>query len=412
MQRTILLGLAICALAAFAVGGVPSLSGIWSIDLTSTLNVSLIETLGTRLVLDYAFGPFVSSSDSELILAGFIWQGFGVSGQVGVFDLQADLLFGPSTTDYVYAQGIVEARFAGFSGAFYAAQLGAAVQDGPANGFAIRLESRLGSLHIMSDTEFGARIADDDFDGITIVHAATGLERTYATDPTITGDGFTGQKLSVDGLTFGCASLELGTYFTCDGFSYAMAEFAGIPTGIPWIELDVGLRYELQTKSLTVVPRLVVGPAICIEPYLALVRENEGSRINAMALYAFELRAELGSITVRDVAVLDTARYALTTPEFGSVVEEIAEALDQGHDILTDCWEMLSIEAALPGCCDAPMALLLNVYFDTSSASLFDWSRTLVRVTVPFGSNWETSFELDMTALGDTRLHISWAVSW
>ena len=71
------------------------------------------DSLDSIFTLNYAFCDFVSTSESEFYLLGYIWQGFGLTGGLGAFDVQADLLFGPSTADFIYAQEIITASIAG-----------------------------------------------------------------------------------------------------------------------------------------------------------------------------------------------------------------------------------------------------------------------------------------------------------
>lgn len=181
MLMMVILGLTLLADSPF--------SGSWSSEITFEQgDINPFKSLDSVLDLNYSFGSFLGASESEFELFGFIWQGFGITGTLDAFNIQGDVLFGPSTADYIYGQLIVSMSIAGVDFGFYAAQLSDAVLQGAADGFVVRLAGSTGAFDIVSITEFGAQIEDeddDDFNGITIYHAATGLYKHYVTNPLV-----------------------------------------------------------------------------------------------------------------------------------------------------------------------------------------------------------------------------------
>lgn len=403
--------LAVAAVAVFGSSALASdsFSGAWMSEIVIDTSGPLFETFDSALELRYALGDFVATSRSEIQLSGWIWQAFGVTEKLGAFDLLEEILFGASTADFLYGQVIMETTVAGVDVGFYAAKLSSAVFGGPEGGCVLRLAADTSAFHVESATEFGATL-----DGITIVHAATGSSEHYTTNPLNAGLGFTGQEIAVSELSFGCVDGIAATlYFTCAGFDSLTLEVAEIQTTLPWLSLDAELRFELQTKSLVVVPHLSLGQVACVDLYADLAVSSGGSpAIEGIALYGIGLTCSWNGVTLRDLSVFDLARYAITTPEYGSVIELIADAIEEEHEYYPHYWEMLSIDVELAGCCGGSNHIALYVYFDQAAGSLFDWAMTSVEATVALGASLQVSGGLSIEAGGSSRLSFGLRYAW
>jgi len=401
-----------------------SFGGSWTSEIAFEQGeINPFESLNSILNLNYSFGSLLGASESEWMLFGFIWQGFGVTGTLGAFDIQGDLLFGPSTADYIYGQLIVSISIAGIDFGFYAAQLSDAVLQGPADGFAVRLAGSTGAFDIVSIMEFGAQIKDeddDDFNGITIYHAATGLYKHYITNPIVVGQGFTGEKVTVSGWSFGCVEdIAITLYMTCQGFDSLTFDLTGIDVGLCWLSFDVELTFQLQTKSIVLIPTVVLGEAACIDVYAAVLTDAQDNTIygsftslTGISLYGLGFIYSWDGVTVKDLTVLDTGHYAITTPEYGSVIEEITEALEDGHEYYADYWELISIEVIGDGCCGGSYTFLANTYFKCDSSSLFDWGMTHIEASMPISSNLFLSGEIEISTDGLDHFGFGVRVSW
>jgi hypothetical protein len=350
--------------------------------------------------------------------ADWVWQGFTATWNQIPFDVYGHMLFGGTTADYLYSEWIAEFLFGALFVEFHGAYLGSVVLGGPAAGWAVRASGMMGPFDLTSVTEFSAHIEDDDFAGITIVHALTGLERHYSTDPRpYSTDGcapsFTGQKLTVGLFDIcNCAEIEAELYITCDGFSYASLSAADIATPqVPWLAMDAELVFELETKTLTVAPRLELGDILCFTLYgeLDLVSSTQ---IGGFVFPALELVCELGPVTIREVSLFDLCAMALTTEAYGSRVVDIADALANGWDYYPDYWEMLSIAYGGDACCEGEFTFLLNVYFDEASASLFDWAMTYARVHITMGEQLGFTFAMKATEAGAEYIAFGMDFSW
>ena len=291
----------------------------------------------------------------------------------------------------------------------YFAQLSDAVLGGAADGFAIRLAGSIGTVDVVSITELGAKIKDDDFDGITIVHAGSGLERSYLTDPVVVGQGFTGQKVTASGWSFGCVNdITTTLYLTCAGFDFLKFELETIDVGLSWLTLDLDLTFQTTVKTIVLTPTLVLADALCIDVYAEVLTDapvgtnttntlfDAYNAITGIAIYGLGFSTSWNGITVKELTVLNTGRYAITTQEVGSTIEEIVEALENGHEYYADYWELLSIEVVRDGCCGGTNRFLVNTYFNKDETALFGWGMTHIEVSTDgadcYGVGVETSW--------------------
>ena len=412
--------------------GLALLAGPFSGSFTSELLLDpdpnlAFQSLDSIFNLNYAFSGFLSTTHSEFYLPGFVWQGFGLTGKAGAFDVQADLLFGPSTGDFLYAQEIVTTSIAGMDIGWYWAYLDDAVLGGPADGSALRLAGSFGGCKLISITEFQARIRDADFDGITIVHAATGLSQSYDTFPISTSqtgsccNGWSGEKVTLSGLTFACIdTLTTTVYFTCiSGFEWVRFEVEEICTGLSWLSLDLALTFYLQTKSIVMTPRLIVSECLCIDTYMEILTDAPDNTIygtftslTGLSLYGLEFTYSWQGVTVKELTVFDTGRYVISTPDYGSVIESLAKAVDKGHEYFPGYWELLSIEVVQDGCCGGISELLVNTYFERGSGRIFGWGMTHVEGTFAINPTLSLGGEIEVDTTGLIQLGLRIELSW
>ncbi|MFC2108426.1 hypothetical protein ACFLS5_03090 [Candidatus Bipolaricaulota bacterium] len=393
------------------------LSGRWTSELTLKPNgtfAEFIRSLESLLVIDYTISGLTATSSSEFQLFGFVWQEFEATGALGAFDYQTNVLFGPSTADFIYAQFIGSVSVAGLDMGLYFAQLSDAVLGGPADGFAIRLAGSIGAVDVVSISELGAKIKDDDFDGITIVHAASGLERSYITDPVVVGQGFTGQKVTASGLSFGCVNdIATTLYLTCAGFDFLTFELEAIDIGLSWLTFDLDLTFQTTVKSLELTPTLVLADALCVDVYAEVLTDTDASSsITGIGIYGLGFSASWNGVTVKELTVLNTGRYAITTSEYGSEIEEIVEALENGHDYYADYWELLSIEILGDGCCGGTNRFLANTYFNRDETALFGWGMIHIEGEVAINSTLSLGTQIEVSADGTDYFGFGVEVSW
>ena len=411
--------LSIVSLSLFA----NPLSGTWQANLAITPNPFSFSELSSTVAVNYTVGGLTATSDSKFLLAGFIWQGFGFTGALGAFDIKGDLLFGPSTVDFIYDQLIVTASIGGIDFGLYWAQLSDAVLGGPANGSVIRLAESIGDIDIESYFELGAQVEDkndDNYNGITIYHAATGAHMHYVTNPLVIGPsgsccgGFTGERVIVSGWSFGCVGdIATTLHMTWQGFDYLKVSLTGVETGISWLNLDLDLTFQLQTKALVFTPIINLGKSTCIDVYAELLTDpTMMTSIIGIGVYGLGFVSSFGNVKVKDLSVLDAGHYAITTEQYGSVIEDRADALKYGHEFYPDYWEEFSIEITGDGRCGGSYTFLANTYFTARSSSLFDWGMTYIEATLPVNSAFFLKTGIEVNTTGVDHSGIGLSLSW
>lgn len=270
-----------------------------------------------------------------------------------------------------------------------------------------------GRFGLAAVTEFGAEIEDPDNDGISIVHIATGIERYYRTDPRPTGEGFTGQKISLGTTRVFCSDAVTGTlYASCEGFEYARLELEGLRMGLPFVTFDTDLRFELEDKAFTLTPTVALGEIACVDLYGAVDWDATSMAISGLKLSGIELICELGSVVFRDVALFDLSEYILTTERFGSRVMEIDDALEAGCDFYPDYWELMSIAVTVDACCGESFSFLANAYFDKASSSLFDWAMLHIEASVPLALHVGFTLGMETKSSGTNYIAFGISVDW
>lgn len=368
-------------LAQGTLSGYASLEGRF--DLTGP---DLMDVLDLDIGVTYSTEQAYFTSDTLIVLPGtWVWQGFSGGATFGAFSLETNVLFSGYLAEHLYTEVIIELPIAGIDFAFYAAQLREAVLGGPHDGWAVRIAGSVGVLDIVSITEFGAHI---DRGGITIVHAPTGRQRHYATDPRAYGKGFTGEKITIGGFPFCCADIDIATYFTCaSGFEYITFGVTDLSIeNLDWLTMGADLTFTVEEKTLSMVPTLDIGEVFCFTLYSELLFDGgtmEALAVDGIKFMSMELACEIGSVTFRDVAVLDPCEIALTTEDYGSVVMAIDDILDLGYEYYPDYWEMFSFAYAGPSCCAGETTLLANFYFERDGADLFDLAAVYLEANIP-----------------------------
>lgn len=377
-----------------------SLSGSWMSEITSDPGPGgrLIDSFETVLIVDYTIGGFTATSYSELEWLGFIWQEFDVVGELGAFEVQANTLFGPHTADYIYTQFIGSLSIAGVDLGFYFAQLSDAVVGGPADGFAIRAAGSIAAFDVVSITEFGAQIKDDDFDGITIVHAGTGMERSFITDPLVVGQGFTGQKITLSGLSFSCVEdVSTTLYMTCDGFDFLKFETEGIVIpNLPWVTLGATLNFTLQEKTLELTPTFVWGDMICadFDLYMSVGTAGDHLTLSSVRIEGIALRCDIGGVNFTGVSFWGGGTKPLLLED-------------------TEYWEYYQIKTVDDSCC-GPFSFDAAVFFKEGGAQLFDVALFDVNMSVKVASQFtfDMGIVVDVETGAFTRWTFGFLVEW
>jgi hypothetical protein len=395
------------AVAAGALLGIAILG--WSTgSLEMTLELLPSPALDAALIFGGGAASLSLTGTSALHWGTWVWQEFALEGNVSSLEVKATLLFGPSTTDFVYDELILEWALAGLEFAFHAAQLSGAVLGGPASGAVLKARAEFGEVELEGVTEFGAST-----EGIEIFHAASGLSRRYTTDPRPPGNGFTAQRLSLSGLALPCSGCPEGTlelYFTKgSGFEYAEISVDDHPVWCcPEILLDGTIKWKPRTKSVTIVPEVKAPPA-CLTPHFELDWEDDA--LIGMDLAALEFVCDLDGAKLRSVTILKRCCWAFSTPEHGSRVVRCFEADEKGIAYYPQYWELLSLELTGTGCCGKGWRAVFNSYFG-EGGSLFGWDMGYLEIEVPIAPGISVSGKMAAKPSGietvSARIDMSW----
>ena len=242
MKRALVLSLAIVlglGLAAFA----QELTGSWDTTITidpQALALGDLFSFTSDLTVTYKVAGWTFSSFTTLDDTGWSAQSFTAGGALGAFTFGSTLVFAPATpafTSWTVTGGVSIAGMT-FDMTFVSTPGEVALTLG---GY-----GSAGLVDIDIDVTFGDPTAESgcDFDwtGITIVA----------------------------GFPFCCVeTVDFTLAFTCDGFEYAQFDVVGIEVPmLPWLFIDATLKYELQTKTLTLSPNFVFGADVCFDLYM------------------------------------------------------------------------------------------------------------------------------------------------
>jgi len=101
-RRMVSAALLVLSVALPLVAG--TLSGSTSLWIEYLPLYGRIDALDLGFEVEYTFGDVTLSTDGLFVLPGtWVWQGFSAGGRVGGYGLTTNVLFGPSTAEYLYA---------------------------------------------------------------------------------------------------------------------------------------------------------------------------------------------------------------------------------------------------------------------------------------------------------------------
>jgi len=364
--------------------------------------------------LDVGLGlSFVEiASVSDFLFDGWLWQEFDLTAALGGVRFEGQLLFEPQTGSFIYAQGLLQMDFSPVTVSLYAAAVGESLLQ-PANfGYVFDLYGEIlgGVITFESATFMGA-----DLSGITFTASTsqpTGLaKKTFLTDPTIDPlpIGFCGQELTFSASAFCCIELTSLTTFNKTGFESERLTLSFVQLfGLP-LNITLDFIYSLQTKSYVFTPSLESDYG-CLSIYTNLL--GGGGLITGVEIYGIAFSCTLAGATLTSVSNLNTTDYVITTPDFGFLVEPLAEATAEGHLYYPqDYWEIVSLVVDVPpiGC---GFTFGVDTFFSTSTGLLFDWAQSTMGVTLALGTSVSMSSTITVDTTGFTQWTLSFEVSF
>jgi hypothetical protein len=147
--------------------------------------------------------------------------------------------------------------------------------------------------------------------------------------------------------------------FTCDGFQYVTFDVVGIELpGLPWLTLDASLKFETQTKTLTITPKVDFGVEACLTVIMSqdtaagTYPSGEGMSIGALAIDGISLVCELGGVSFTGISY------------WGDGLKPLP--------LKNDYWEAYQISLTQDSCCGGDFEFDLTIFFLEGGAQLFD----------------------------------------
>ena len=352
------------------------------------------------------------ASVSDFLFDGWLWQEFDLTVALGSVRFDGQTLFDPQTGSFIYAQGILSVELSPVTVSLYGAAVGATLLQ-PANfGYVFDIYGEIlgGVLSFESATFMGA-----DLSGITFTASTsqpTSLaKKTFLTDPTIDPlpIGFSGQEMTFSASAFCCVELMSLTTFNKTGFESEEIELSFVQLfGLP-LNITLDFVYSLQTKSYVFTPSLETDYG-CLSIYTTLL--GSGGTITGVDIYGIAFECTLAGATLISVSNLNTVDYVITTPEFGLIVEPLAEATAEGHLYYPqEYWEIVSLVVDVPpiGC---GFSFSVDTFFSTSTGLLFDWAQSTMGVTLALGTSVSMSSTITVDTTGFTQWTLAFEVSF
>jgi len=361
MKKALVLSLAIVlGIGLFASAQV--LSGEWYSEMTITGFPATINIAYTsELTVNYTVGGWTFTSYSKLGSSGWSDQTFSAGGALGAFSFSSLVDFNP------------------VGPAFEKWTVGAGLALGGMNFTADwKLEGKDTFLTLKGSGSTG--IVDID------------ITATFGDDDQVCDLPWQDVTIEV-GFPFCCADVSAEVYFTCDGFEYAQFGVVGIAfPNLPWLTLDATLKFELQTKTLTLSPHFDLGADVCFDIYYDIASSGN-LVIGDITFNGIGLVCEIGGVSFTGISYWGTG----TKP---------------GILAGTSYWEAYQIATTDDSCC-GPLDFDLTVYFTNTHVNLFDIDEFAANILYHMADNftWGMGFEYKV-ATGLTELTISFDVTW
>lgn len=409
-------GLAGILVLAVAFGGLASnvFTGSWEAEIgLSPQQTQPFTTFQSTLDVGLCLGFLTLNTVSDFVIDGWIWEELGLRADVGLLAFDGHMLYDPQTGSMLYAEGVLSLCAGPLTASLYGAVTGATQTESANYGYVLDIKGVVfgGGFTFESATYLGADLSGISFTASGSTGDSPLLTKTFVTDPTIdpVTAVFSGEDVTFSGTMFGCITLTSLTSFSADGFESEQitTEFRNL-FGIP-LTMTLDLIYEVQTKSFVFTPSMETDFG-CLSLYSHIV--SSGGVISGLELYGIGFSATVGTATLRSITNLDTTTYVITTPEFGSVVESLEDAVALGHvHYPQDYWEALALVVEIPPI-GAGFSFSVETFFSTSDGLLFDWAESTMGITLALGSSVSTSTSITVDATGFTGWSLAFRVSW
>jgi len=359
MKRALVLSL-ICVLGLGFSGLAASLTGFWDTDVTiDPTKASFADAIGltSKLSVTYTVGDWAFTSLTTLSELGWTAQEFDVAGVLGAFTLDSTLKFDPTPPNPSFTSWNTVASVS-IAGVSFSADF--------------TLDSTGTSLDLIASGTAG----DVTVTGTLTLGSGDGCDFDFS--EVVIGVGF----------PFCCVDVASEIAFDCDGFEYVQFKTTGIAIPmIPWLTLDATLKFTIQTKTLTLSPKVDFGDFACIDLDIDLDYIGTGPiSVQGFTISGLSLTCDIGAVTF--TAVTD---------------------YDGGLGPNKAYWEYYKIATKDDGCC-GPFSFDLGVYFLDGGAALFDVGLIDANMSLQISSQF--TFNMGLQINVETGAFTQWTVGF
>ncbi|MFO8034417.1 MAG: hypothetical protein R6U88_04550 [Candidatus Bipolaricaulota bacterium] len=394
MRKPILILAAACLLGFSGWG---QISGSWVAHLVVIPPPPALDY--TELTLNYwVNGIWTLSSTSRFTEQGFEDHSFGISGMLGPLSIEGAMYFNPSDSTSVVVTFPDDCEL----------QTASATLDPPAYKWAEgeATLSMMGAQLIAGFTHYAYPYAPD------YAWPCCAPQTKSYTQFSISGKG---EHFSITGwfadcclgLSFSEALLELTDLSLCCGithdielsFSKAGFEYfmftAESVLPLSWgITFDAWLKFTVDTKVVSITPRFVGIPEVCITIFADVLWDEDEYRFQGLEIHGWKLRSELGECSYVEF---------LTALDVAAVEETLEEEIFQDDE-----FEYIKLGLCLPGKNEVSFTLDVSTYFQPEG-SLFGITRFELDAQVPLMANLSFLTSMSLDAIGDDHeLSVGW----
>jgi hypothetical protein len=187
----------------------------------------------------------------------------------------------------------------------------------------------------------------------------------FGLDPVTCVTCFETLEIELD-LPFACldkGSVDIGFDFD-EGFSGLTLDTQGIPTGLSWLSVDLGIDLSIAEKDVDLWPSLELEEYACVTPYFKIDFGTEVWDLEGLTLYGLRLRYNVNGVTVESLSYLDDI-----------------------HHTKEDYWEKFRVSVDGDTCCGGGFNFDTSTHFSKNHTTLFDWAETEIALELDVGYN-------------------------
>jgi len=400
MKKALVLSL-VAVLCLGAASFAQTLSGKWNTTVTIQPAGSPLLAIKSELVVTYSISGWSFSSDTILKDTGWYSQKFDVTGTLGAFTVNSDLVFAPATLAMIQWVTSTELSLAGVD-------LTAKFVSVPGDtALLLTGKGTAGNVDVSATLKLGTAVYDTYDTGFA--YSSVG-QFWYAATSNYDGCGFDFNSIDITvGFPFCCADVTAEVYFTCAGFQYADFGVTGIQVpNLPWFSFDANLHFTTQTKTIVLTPVFNFGNDACFNLYISqasnvdedgvVIAPDSPLTLGDISLNGIDFTCTLGGVTFYDISYWG----------IGSIYDK------PGILYATPYWEAFKLTTSDDACC-GPFSFALTMYFLDGSTQLFDISQVVASMSLQVAQQFKftTGITLNLDASPTfTKWTIGFLVTW